>query len=101
MVLIFTPFIFGQDTAVKASKSNTGKPVATANVKEKSKENQKINYQYKKEEYFDFEALSVKGDLLNPMDLSNKANKRMRFNRGDYIRKNFDDFTYRELLEVY
>jgi hypothetical protein len=89
-VLFLSP-AWAQQTQIKKIEA---KPSNQAN-----KANAKI--QYKKEDYFDFEALSVKGDLLNPLDLSNKANKRMRFNRGDYIRKNFDDYMYRELLDTF
>jgi hypothetical protein len=62
---------------------------------------EKIIYEYKKEDYFDFEALSVKGDLLTPGDLSGKAVKRVKFNSKEYIRKNFDDFIEDDLMEIY
>lgn len=62
---------------------------------------EKIIYEYKKEDYFDFEALSVKGDLLTPGDLSSKAVKRVKFNSKEYIRKNFDDFIEDDLMEIY
>ena len=61
----------------------------------------KINYEYKKDEYFDFEALSVKGELLSPGDLSTKSNRRVKFQLKKYIRKNFDDYITDDLLEVY
>ncbi len=61
----------------------------------------KIIYEYKKEDYFDFEALSVKGDLLTPGDLSSKAVKRVKFNSKEYIRKDFDDFIEDDLMEIY
>lgn len=62
---------------------------------------EKIIYEYKKEDYFDFEALSVKGELLTPGDLSGKAVKRVKFNSKEYIRKNFDDFIEDDLMEIY
>lgn len=62
---------------------------------------EKVIYEYKKEDYFDFEALSVKGDLLTPGDLSSKAVKRVKFNSKEYIRKNFDDFIEDDLMEIY
>jgi len=62
---------------------------------------EKIIYEYKKEDYFDFEALSVKGELLSPGDLSGKAAKRVKFNSKDYVRRNFDDYIEDDLMEIY
>lgn len=62
---------------------------------------EKVIYEYKKEDYFDFEALSVKGELLTPGDLSGKAVKRVKFNSKDYIRKNYDDYIEDDLMEIY
>ena len=72
---------------------------ATASVAPTSQE--KVIYEYKKEDYFDFEALSVKGDLLTPGDLSGKAVKRVKFSSKEYIRKDFDDFIEDDLMEIY
>lgn len=62
---------------------------------------ERVIYQYKKDEYFDFDALSVKGELLSPGDLSTKTNRRVKFQLKKYIRKDFDDFIADDLLEVY
>lgn len=63
--------------------------------------NEKIIYEYKKEDYFDFEALSVKGELLTPGDLSTKATKRVKFNAKKFVRKDFDEYIEDDLMEVY
>lgn len=81
----------------QAPKSTS--PAITTSPNSSSQE--KVIYEYKKEDYFDFEALSVKGDLLTPGDLSGKTVKRVKFNSKEYIRKNFDDFIEDDLMEIY
>lgn len=56
---------------------------------------------YKSEEYFDFDALQVQGEIITPADLSTRSNKRVRFNIKDHIRKNFDDFIREDLIDIH
>lgn len=69
-------------------------------AKDKSSDIKTI-YKYKKEDYFDFDALSVKGSLLSPSDISSKRDKKVRFEPKKYLRKDFDESTYKDMLEVY
>ena len=62
---------------------------------------EKVIYEYKKEDYFDFDALSVKGELLTPGDLTTKATKRVKFNPKKYVRKDFDEYIEDDLMEIY
>ncbi len=56
---------------------------------------------YKSEEYFDFDALRVEGEIITPEDLSTRSNKRVRFNIRDHVRKNFDDFIREDLIDIH
>jgi hypothetical protein len=69
--------------------------------KNMDKKEDSVIYEYKKEEYFDFDTLQIEGDLLDTIDLATKANKRIRFEIGDYTRKNFDDFTREDLIDIH
>ncbi len=62
---------------------------------------EKVRYKYKAEEAFDFEALSVKGELISPGDLASKVGRKKRFDPSRYQRKNFDQFIKDDLFEVY
>ncbi len=62
--------------------------VATAQDKVKNKP--KINYQYKKYEYFDLGNLDIKGSLIAPGDLSIQKRKIKEFDRGLFQRNDFD-----------
>jgi hypothetical protein len=84
-------FAYAQQDILPANPSTSVAPTSQ----------EKIIYEYKKEDYFDFEALSVKGELLTPGDLSGKAVKRVKFNSKEYIRKDFDDFIEDDLMEIY
>lgn len=56
---------------------------------------------YKSEEYFDFDALRVEGDIITPADLTTRSNKRVRFNVKDHVRKDFDDFIREDLIDIH
>ncbi len=61
----------------------------------------KIEYKYKKEEYFDFDALEVQGQLLSPGDLTSNADKRVKFQIKNFIRKDFDDYIREDLIDIH
>lgn len=62
---------------------------------------EKVEYQYKKEEYFDFDALEVQGQLLSPGDLTSNADKRVKFQIKNFIRKDFDDYIREDLIDIH
>ena len=93
-------FIFSITHAV-ANESEQNTANAASSTATTATGQEKVIYEYKKEDYFDFEALSVKGELLTPGDLSGKAVKRVKFNSKEYIRKDFDDFIEDDLMEIY
>lgn len=71
-------------------------------TKEKITESgKKVIYKYKTEDYFDFDALQVQGQILSPLELSVKSNKRIRFNTKDYIRKDFDKLIRGDLIDIH
>ena len=94
---LFIVVIFLSNVSIAQQNAMPNPPVA--NMAPATQD--KIIYEYKKEDYFDFEALSVKGELLTPGDLSGKAVKRVKFNSKEYIRKDFDDFIEDDLMEIY
>ncbi len=61
----------------------------------------KVEYKYKKEEYFDFDALEVQGQLLSPGDLTSNADKRVKFQIKNFIRKDFDDYIREDLIDIH
>lgn len=106
--LIFLLFVFSfaslaQDEPVSSAPLDISAPGPAPSVAAAptSSNQEKVIYEYKKEDYFDFEALSVKGELLTPGDLSGKAVKRVKFNSKEYIRKDFDDYIEDDLMEIY
>ncbi|MDH4467174.1 MAG: hypothetical protein QE271_03880 [Bacteriovoracaceae bacterium] len=88
-------------SSTSTSSSTSSSTSRTSAASQNFDDGKKVIYEYKKDEYFDFEALSVKGELLSPGDLSTKTNRRVKFQLKKYIRKNFDDFIADDLLEVY
>jgi hypothetical protein len=58
---------------------------------------QKTIYQYKKYEKFDLGNLEVKGQLIAPGDISVRDRDRRRFELDLFSRKDFDDFTKKDI----
>lgn len=98
--LIFLVLMISQAANSQSEPGVTTPPTAVS-APVTSSTQEKVIYEYKKEDYFDFEALSVKGELLTPGDLSSKAVKRVKFNSKEYIRKDFDDYIEDDLMEIY
>jgi len=57
----------------------------------------KTIYQYKKYEKFDLGNLEVKGQLIAPGDISVRDRDRRRFELDLFSRKDFDDFTKKDI----
>ncbi len=64
-------------------------------------EDKNVIIKYKSEEYFDFDALRVEGEIITPADLSTRSNKRVRFNLKEHIRKDFDDYIREDLIDIH
>ena len=60
----------------------------------------KVNYQYKKHEVFDFDALDLAGDASSPGDLSISPRFRKKFRNKIPERKNFNKEMKRALDSV-
>lgn len=95
--LIGSVVSFAQESAVVTGSDESSFPSLESSIQK----DPKVKYEYKKEDYFDFDSLSVKGELLSPGDLSSKTNRRVRFEAKKYIRKDFDQYIIDDLLEVY
>ena len=91
----------GEEDLIPTEAEQNIDSTVNANSSDSSSPGGKIIYEYKKEDYFNFEALNVKGELLSPGDLSSKATKRAKYSPSKYIRKNFDDYIVNDLLEIY
>ena len=92
-LLVFCLPLYAQDVEVIKKEA---KPA----VEEGVDADGQVIYKYKKEEYFDFGALQVEGEILAPSDLTDKVNKRIRFQINDHIRKDFDDFIREDLIDI-
>ncbi len=66
-----------------------------------SQEKEKIEYKYKKEDYFDFDALEVQGQLMTPGDITSNLDKQKRFDTKSHIRKKFDDYIREDLIDIH
>ncbi|HXH30093.1 MAG TPA: hypothetical protein VNJ01_04720 [Bacteriovoracaceae bacterium] len=62
-----------------------------------AQEKEKVIYQYKKYEKFDLGNLEVQGQLIAPGDISVRDRDRKRFELDMFSRKEFDDFTKRDV----
>ncbi len=62
---------------------------------------EKVEYKYKQEDYFDFDALEVQGQLLTPGDITSNADRRVRFDINSHIRKKFDDYIREDLIDIH
>lgn len=56
---------------------------------------------YKKEDYFDFGALEVKGEILSPSELGMQSNRRVKFQIKKHIRRDFDDYIREDLIDIH
>ncbi|MCB9090985.1 MAG: hypothetical protein H6621_11925 [Halobacteriovoraceae bacterium] len=92
---------FTDDIAVSDEGNKSGSQQDAKDLPHVDINSKEVIYKYKSEEYFDFDALQVKGELLTPTDLSSKSNKRVRFNVKDHIRKDFDQFIGEDLIDIH
>jgi hypothetical protein len=66
-------------------------------AQEAASPNEKVIYQYKKYEKFDLGNLEVKGQLIAPGDISVRERERKRFELDLFSRKDFEDFTKKDI----
>lgn len=59
-----------------------------------------VQYEYKKFERIDFEALSIQGNVITPGDLSVKYKQRRKFKTRFPVREDFDEEIKNALNEI-